>query len=127
MDTTWAYASTVPASFKDEDVAELTERIIDALETGGYTTTGEDRPAVSLGRLQDDDTRTLYVNTTTDPGPVLTQLTTNLAAVSKLTQEQRDLATRLEAFVDNPSPTQVQSVGAIKDLIRALSYVWRQP
>lgn len=121
----WPYIYIIPARYKADDASELTERIIDALQTAGHSTPGEIRPAIALGRLADDGTRPLYVNCTPEPTNTLKALATGtLPAVSKLTQGQRDLATRMQAYLDNQSPTNAQSVAAIKDLIRALRYVW---
>jgi hypothetical protein len=119
----WPYSYTIPASFQEADPAELTERIIDALETAGHSSAGEDRPAVALGKLEEDGTRQVYINTEQDPGSLFQNLA--LASTSKATQAQRDLTQRLQTYLDTPTPTQGQSVAAIKDLIRAVRYVWQ--
>lgn len=115
----WQYSYTIQAAYRDADPADLTERIIDALEAAGHSTPGEARPAIALGRLAEDGTRPLYVNCTPDPGQTLKALAQGtIPAESKLAKQQRELLARLDAYLANQSPTNAQSVAVIKDLIR---------
>lgn len=128
MADAWPYTFRVPAAYRTADAADLTERIIDYLSDHGFSTPGEARPAIALGRLADDGTRALFVNVVPDPTVLLTAMNgTALASASKLTQNQRDLAQRLQAYLDTAAPTQAQSVATIKDLIRAVRMLWQAP
>lgn len=121
----WAYTYTVPAAFSQQDPADLTERIIDALEAAGHSTPGETRPAIALGRLAEDGTRPLYVNCTPDPGPTLKALVTTLPVKSKLTLQREAIEQRFDAYLAAASPTNAQSVAIIKDLIRVTKALLR--
>lgn len=118
----WPYSYTIPAAYQGADPADLTERIIDKLADAGFVTAGESRPAIALGRLADDGTRPLYVNTTADPRALFASFA--VSDTSKLTTAQRAIALRMQAYLDNPAPTQPQTVAITKDLIRVVKGFW---
>ncbi len=121
MSDSWAYYFPLPARYATAEPADLSERITDALAAQGFTWNGG-RPELALSKLGDDDTRLLYVNCQPDPTSIMTSL--GVAEVSAATQQARALATRLQMYLDTPAPTAAQSAAALKDVIRALRYVW---